>query len=357
MNPRRTLAIALILLVTLLPFAGSSAQDVQPRTQYESFDLSTPEKAVTTFVDLFHQRDYAGLFLIFAPQTQHMWFAYLQRFDAGKIVNPGVVDALLDEALFGFNHTEAEHGPSLIDYLFDSIMVFAEERDAFIIDLRGNVEILRTEEATIPSYGDPEDSSDNDAADLPVVDVITSVEGIRDEVTFRMVPTPSGRWQVLQIRVPGGDERDMPWSASTAINNIPLTTGDFEGVIFAADNAAEVGLQFEFNEIIGEFWTPTEEQVMRLEAGLVPFLQGALSSREDGEDIWGNLDGYRRQYFGITFEGEEPVIYANYFCSNDFVDDWQNGYVSVDDGGSCFFQLMYDPEAGVFSNLRVNGEA
>ena len=47
---------------------------------------------------------------------------------------------------------------------------------------------------------------------LPVVDVITSVEGIDGEVIFRTVPTPSGHWQVMQVIVPGGDEDLLPWS-------------------------------------------------------------------------------------------------------------------------------------------------
>lgn len=346
---------ASLLVLLIVPFAESNAQDSSPRTQYESFDLSTPENAVTTFVELFHQRDYAGLFLVFAPQTQQAWYGWIQRFEMGKIVNPGIVDVLIDERMFGFNHTETEHGPVLTNYLFDSVMLFAEERNAFLIDLRGNVEILRSEDSTMPPYGDAEDSSDNDAEDLPVVNVVTSVEGIADEVIFRMVPTPSGRWQVYQVLVPGGDERDIPWSASTEVMNIPVTNADFEGVIFAKENAAEVGLQFEFNENIHEYWTPNEDEVMALEAGIVPFLQGALSSRDDGEEVWGNLNSYRRQYFGIQFDGERPVVYANFFCS-DF-ENWQRAYVAVEDGGNCFFQVMYDPDAEVFSNLRVNGEA
>jgi hypothetical protein len=188
----------------------NAAQDA-PRTQYESFDLSTPEAAVQTFVDTFQQRDYAGLFLILAPQSQIAWGQVFTRFSFERIIAPEAVDALMDSIDFGFNHTETEHSPQVTSYLFDDIMLFAEEHDAFLIDLRGEVQILRSEDNTIPAFHHAEED-DEDETPLPVEDVITSVEGIEGEVTFRMVPTPSGRWQVMQVIVPGGDEERLPWS-------------------------------------------------------------------------------------------------------------------------------------------------
>jgi hypothetical protein len=210
----------ILVVVALAFFAGVlgtltitrvTAQETPSRTQYESFDLSTPEVAVQTFVDTFQRRDYAGLFLIFAPQTQTAWQRSISVFNLDQLIDPSAVDKLLDNFAVGFNHTQVEHSSDLNDYLFDTIMLLAEESDAFLIDLRGDVEILRSEDNTIPAYDDPELAND-DEAPLPVVDVITSVEGVEGEVTFRMVPTPSGRWQVMQVILPGGDEELLPWS-------------------------------------------------------------------------------------------------------------------------------------------------
>jgi hypothetical protein len=209
----RTRYVAFFVALMLVVFAVQvSAQQAEPRTQYEAFDLSTPEAAVQTFVDTFHKRDYAGLFLIFAPETQMAWRRALSVFRFEYLVDPSAVDAFMDAFAVGFDHSDVEHSPDLSNYLFDQVMLFAEESDTFLIDLRGDVDILRSEETTIPARNDPEDVHDDDNPPLPAVNVITSVEGIDGEVTFRMVPTPSGRWQVLQVIVPGGDEEIMPWS-------------------------------------------------------------------------------------------------------------------------------------------------
>jgi hypothetical protein len=215
-NQRRILVVVIALAFVAgvfgsLAMTRVTAQEPSPRTQYESFDLSTPEVAVQTFVDAFHQRDYAGLFLMFAPQTQTEWQGSISAFNIDQIIDPIATDKLLDNFAFGFNHTETEHSPHLNDYLFDSIMLLSEEWDAFLIDLRGDVEILRSEDNTIPAYDDPELAND-DETPLSVVDVITAVEGVEGEVTFRMVPTPSGRWQVMQVILSGGDEELLPWS-------------------------------------------------------------------------------------------------------------------------------------------------
>ncbi len=206
-----TVVLLFVLLFGHIAATQLRAQDTPPRTQYESFDLSTPEAAVRTFVDLFQRRDYAGAFLIFAPQTQSAWRRGISMFDFDALIQPDAGDELFDNIAIGFNHTQVEHSVDVTNYLFDSIMLFAEERDAFLIDLRGDVEILRQEDTTIEAYDDPEDG-DDDETPLPAVDVIASVEGIQGEVSFRMVPTPSGRWQILQVIVPGGDEEVMPWS-------------------------------------------------------------------------------------------------------------------------------------------------
>ncbi|MBE2182233.1 MAG: hypothetical protein IAE89_02295 [Anaerolineae bacterium] len=345
--------ILFALTISLFRLNEVAAQDAQPRTQYESFDLNTPENAVTTFVDSFHQRDYAGLFLIFAPQTQRAFSSHFSQLKFDRLIHPAYTEALRDALEFGFDHSETEHSPDLSPYLFDQIMLFAEAHEAFLIDLRGNIEILRREEIMIPRYRNAESNDDDD--ELPAVDVITSVEGIAEEVSFRMVQSPSGRWQVMQVIVPGGDEEVMPWSVSTEILNLPVNTGAFEGVIFVAQNAEQIGLEYAFNEEMTEYWTPTEAQITTLEAGLAPFLQGALSSDPTGAEIWQNLGRYRRQYIGIDLSGLPRQIYANFFCI-DF-EGWQNAFISVDDGGNCFFQLQYDPESGVFSNLRINGQA
>ncbi len=138
--------------------------------------------------------------------------------------------------------------------------------------------------------------------------------------------------------------------------NIPIYFGDAEGVIFYEQNAENAGLGFEFGNPVLDYWTPEQAQVRALEAGIVPFLESEIAPDEYGYGFWDDLEGYQRQYFGVTFERGTPLIYANYFCSGDF-ESWRTRYVLVMDGGDCFFQVLYNPASGAFTNLRINGMA
>jgi hypothetical protein len=207
---------SVFMLTLLLVSSLVYAQDAAPRTQYESFDLSTPEAAVITFIDLFQNRDYAGLFLILAPEAQSDWYAAINRFRYEFIIYASASEGLIDAMgeVIGFDHTETEQHANNIPYLFDSVMLYAEEQDAFPIDLRGQVEILRTEESTVPAPSSAEDS-DDDETPLPAIDVIVSTED-QGELRLRMVQVPSGRWRVYQVIVPGGDEQRLPWAVKAS---------------------------------------------------------------------------------------------------------------------------------------------
>ena len=65
------------------------------------------------------------------------------------------------------------------------------------------------------------------------------------------------------------------------------------------------------------------------------------------------LDGYR-QYVGIVDEGERKVI-VNSMCME--IDGWTEGYIEIADGGSCFWNALYNVDTGELEFLIVNGEA
>jgi hypothetical protein len=92
------------------------------------------------------------------------------------------------------------------DYMFwfDDLMLGAEKRSAFLVDLSGRV--------TLEAIGAPKAVDEHH-----VVDVTATVEGVEGEVVFRTVQVPvSGKWRVLQVIVPGGNEELIPWSVPTA---------------------------------------------------------------------------------------------------------------------------------------------
>lgn len=104
-----------------------------------------------------------------------------------------------------------------------------------------------------------------------------------------------------------------------------------------------------------EYWTPSEDDVVAIEDGLVPFLeQNSESFFVRDIPVWERLDEYNRQYIGMLVDGQR-IVYANYFC--DSVGDWQKEFVFVADGGDCFFQFQYDVDAAEYFDLQVNGSA
>ncbi len=65
---------------------------------------------------------------------------------------------------------------------------------------------------------------------------------------------------------------------------------------------------------------------------------------------------YTYQYQANIKNGKEEV-YINAFCKERKSLNLRKDFVFVLDGGSCYFQINYNPETGEFYNLRVNGEA
>jgi hypothetical protein len=103
----------------------------------------------------------------------------------------------------------------------------------------------------------------------------------------------------------------------------------------------------------GELWTPALADVTALEAKLPAYLRASYKDQSK-EPLWKRAPGYKRQYFGITYQGAR-VIYANFFC--DAPASWRTVLVDVDDGGDCYFSVKYDAKRGTFQDLMVNGEA
>jgi hypothetical protein len=167
------------------------------RTQYESFQLDTPTHAIQTFVDTFQSRDYAGLFLIFSPDTQQNWSRQINMLNFDQWAQPDKWEEVeADIPFLNDDFDQLEQSVTVAPYLFDQVMLAAEQHDAFLIDLRGNIEVAQIK-------------IDPNATE---VNVPAMVEGIEGEVIFRLVKSPSERWRVQQVIVPGGDEEAMPWS-------------------------------------------------------------------------------------------------------------------------------------------------
>jgi hypothetical protein len=209
------------------------------RTYYESLDLTTPQTAVSTFVAAFQQEDFPTVFLILHREAQVAWMSHFLGRDYQNLVNMSepaqilaatnfgqrlqmfVESGIISQneaslALFhlslsgpyqGFPEPQMQSIPHIylvmehigdFSYLFDEIMLAANEQ--YLVDLRGHVTIVETRLRKL-----------TDGAMMATV--TTALEGVEGEVVFRLKQSPMGRWRVLQVIVPGGDESLYPWAA------------------------------------------------------------------------------------------------------------------------------------------------
>ena len=65
---------------------------------------------------------------------------------------------------------------------------------------------------------------------------------------------------------------------------------------------------------------------------------------------------YTFQYQGQEESGKK-FVFVNAFCVNDKRWKLNKKMVLVLDGGTCFFNVKYDPEKNQFFGLTINGEA
>jgi hypothetical protein len=103
------------------------------------------------------------------------------------------------------------------------------------------------------------------------------------------------------------------------------------------------------------YWTPTNAVIDTIAAKLPAALAASRDPR--GKAIAGRLAGYRGQYLGVVQAGQRRIL-GNYFCDRaakgvDLAARW----VSVSDGGECFFGFTFDPGDGSFHGLYINGDA
>jgi len=174
------------------------------RTYYESLDLSTPEAAVHELCAAFRRSDYATVYLVLAPRTLFITQQNMNLLRWGYLVREEAADDVLQELCVVSEGLGSCDYEGELMFWFDELMLGAEKHSAFLIDLRGKETITRRQSAT---------TYDGE----PAIDVTATVEGIYGEVVFRTIQIPvSGRWRVLQVIVPGGNEELIPWSVPAA---------------------------------------------------------------------------------------------------------------------------------------------
>ena len=102
----------------------------------------------------------------------------------------------------------------------------------------------------------------------------------------------------------------------------------------------------------GGSWSPDAAMLAQLEDLLKPAV--ATAARNRGQvPPWNE---YHFQYQGRTSLLGHKYVYVNAFCrqtANDVSKDW----VTVLDGGACYFSAKFDPDAKRVYDVAVNGVA
>ncbi len=131
-----------------------------------------------------------------------------------------------------------------------------------------------------------------------------------------------------------------PKGAKAAEGFEVVKTEKFEGVIVPREKAGEFMKAFAGVEE-KETWTPGKEAVLKLEERIEAYLKKAAA--KNSPKLWSKLAPYKRQYAGLM-RNNRRVIFVNFFCES-FNIDWKNTVVAVDDGGDCFFTVVYDVDS------------
>ena len=143
---------------------------------------------------------------------------------------------------------------------------------------------------------------------------------------------------------------DIPSTATPNSLESPTVEANQSWVIVTKEQAEEIASWLGGS---GGFWTPSADDIFKLEEGLAEYLSQNSSYFYRQPPVWEQFDEYQRQYIGLE-RGGRQIIYGNFFCNNLGM-DWRKKLVIVDDGGDCYFQVEYNVEDGAFIMLIVNG--
>jgi hypothetical protein len=98
-------------------------------------------------------------------------------------------------------------------------------------------------------------------------------------------------------------------------------------------------------------WQPTDANLKQIEEDLPEVSRLPAKNRKPDQYVV-HPEQYDRQYIGVFSWGTRMVL-VNAFCRAP--EYWHQHVVFVFDGGSCYWQALYDPGTRRFSELRING--
>ena len=109
-------------------------------------------------------------------------------------------------------------------------------------------------------------------------------------------------------------------------------------------------------EVEGGSWVPSPEVLATLKSGIRRYVEAQARKERRELKKWSD---YTFQYRGQQQHGHKFVFVSGFCTNSGLVKDVQlsKRMVLVEDGGTCFFDLKYDPGEKRFYGLYINGEA
>ena len=124
----------------------------------------------------------------------------------------------------------------------------------------------------------------------------------------------------------------------------------YHGVIIPESHQDHMGMVEAAGGKLSGYWTPDIASIRLFESGLVAYLEAEAKTRSP--KLHQKSKSYKRQYIGFLV-GERKLIYGNFLCTA--MARWTERAVGVDDGGDCFFQVVFDISKRAYSDLYING--
>jgi hypothetical protein len=101
-------------------------------------------------------------------------------------------------------------------------------------------------------------------------------------------------------------------------------------------------------------WQPTDADIADANSALSQVSDLTAENWKNSRIRIDHPETYFRQYVPMLRDGKN-FLWLNAFCDKGSLVHWRTEVVSVDDGGTCFWQARFDPATKTYSHLRING--
>lgn len=104
-------------------------------------------------------------------------------------------------------------------------------------------------------------------------------------------------------------------------------------------------------------YSPTVDDLAAFDAALPKALENATFNHTTKVPLAQRAPDYKRQYIGYVDSKGEHWVHGSFHCHVWPQPDFYKGYILVNDGEDCFFQIEFNVDTHETACLRVNGDA